>query len=175
MEVIAILENGTSMRYKSISDDTNILVDALLNNQDFLKWIAYLEPNPSSMPYVPPKHILKNRLVLTKFNESILIENEVKVFLYYLKSIPNRNSLLIDNIYEVHIVLPNDYSFIYEYRLNRLTEIARRIAISLDQQRLTGIGEVKINANDETYKINETYVGMTLFITVINGSIKEIV
>ena len=170
-----ILESGTSLKFKHISDNTNKLVSALLDNQDFLKWIVYLEDDPLSMPHVPPQHILGNKLILTEFNEKILKEREIKVFLTPFRGVPHRGKVLADDVYEMNITMPNEYSYIYPYRLDRRGEIARQVTISLDQQRVAGIGEVEVGANYNMYKINETYVGMTLFITVTNGSVKEIV
>lgn len=173
--MIAILEIGTSLKFKHISENTNKLVSALLDNQDFLKWITHLEDDPLSMPDVSPQHILGNRLVLTEMEEKILTERIIKVFLTPFRGVPHKGKILADDIYELNITMPNEYSYIYPYRLDRRGEIARQVAISLDQQRVTGIGEVEVGSNYNMYKINETYVGMTLFITVTNGSTKEIV
>lgn len=174
-----ILESGTSLKFKHISDNTNKLVSALLDNQDFLKWITYLEDDPISEPDIENVYalgnILGNRLILTEFNEKILDKRKIVVFLTPFKGTPHRGKVLADDVYEMNIVMPNEYSYIYPYRLDRRGEIARQVAISLDQKRVAGIGEVEVGADYNMYKINETYVGMTLFITVTNGSTKEIV
>ena len=132
-----------------------------------------MEDDPLSMPYVPPQHILGNKLILTEFNEKILKERVIKVFLTPFKGIPHRGKVLADDVYEMNITMPNEYSYIYPYRLDRRGEIARQVTISLDQQRVAGIGEVEVGANYNMYKINDTYVGMTLFITVTNASFKK--
>lgn len=172
--MLVILEKGASLKFKHISENTRKLVDALLDNQEFLKWITYLDDNPSSMPKVNPKYVLGDRIILTRFNEDILKERVIKIFLSPFKGISHRDQILADDVYTMDIAMPNDFSYIYKYMIDRFAEIARQVAISLDQQRVTGIGEVKVDSSYKTYKINETYVGMTLFITVTNGSAKVV-
>ena len=174
--MVIILESGTSLKFKHISDNTNKLVDALLDNQNFLKWISYLKDNPEKEANINnPERKLGSALILTEFNEKILTERTIKVFLTPFRGAPHKGKVLADDVYEMNITMPNEYSYIYTRRKDRRGEIARQVAISLDQQRIAGIGEVEVGSNYNMYKINETYVGMTLFITVTNGSVKEIV
>lgn len=172
-----ILESGISLKFKHISDNTNKLVSALLDNQGFLKWITYLEDDPISEPDIENVYalgnILGNRLILTEFNEEILNKRKVVVFLTPFKGVPHRGRVLADDVYEMNITMPNEYSFIYSTREDRRGEIAKQVAMSLDQQRVAGIGEVEVSSNYNMYKINETYVGMVLFITVTNATIKK--
>ena len=137
-----MLERGTSLKFQPISENTNKIVDELLKNQEFLRWITYLVDNPSSpiMPDVPPDNILGDKLILTDFNPIILKEKEIKVFLTPHRGVQRKGGILTDDIYEMNITMPNEYGYIYKLRRDRFSEIARRVAIILDQQFITGIG-----------------------------------
>lgn len=174
--MVIILESGTSLKFKHISDNTNKIVDALLDNQDFLRWIKYLKDKPlTSDKHVSSKDVLKKHLVLTVFDPEILKEAEIRVFLFPLRGVPHKDGILADDVYEMNITMPNESSFIYSTRQNRFGEIARQVNISLDQQRVAGIGEVVVKSDYHVYKINEKFVGMRLYIIVTNGVVKEIV
>ena len=151
-----------------------MIVDTLLKNKEFLKWITYLVDDPSSMPDVPPQHIEGNKLILTHVNEKILTEQEIKVFLNPHRGISHKSGVLADIVYEMNITMPNESGYIYGLRVDRFDEIANQVSITLDGQKITGIGEVVVSAGFNRYKINEEYVGMVIFITVTNPTLMEL-
>ena len=163
----------TSTRYESISQNINDIVDTLLQNKTLLRWVTYLDDDPMSedKPDVSAKHMLGKKIVLTKVNESILTETEVKVFISPKGGSDNRGrvGVLADTIFEVNIVMPNDESYLYGLRVDRFSTIASEIAKSLDGRKVTGVGETKVSPSFNTYKINETYTGMMFFINATNS------
>lgn len=171
-----MLNKRTSTKFKNISENTNKIVDALLKNQAFLRWITHLVDYPlsSDISDVLPENILGDKLILTHFNPLILKEQEIKVFLTPHRGVPRKGGILADDIYEMNITMPNEWGYIYKTRVNRFGEIANIVAVTLDQQGVAGVGEVKVEINYNTYKINEAYTGMVLFITVTNSIMTEL-
>ena len=90
--------------------------------------------------------VLRDNVVLTKFNETILTETKILMFLTTDSIRFSRGRVLDDTIYNLDIVLPNDKWTIYSNMIERPMAIADEIAKSIDQQRVAGIGEVWISA-----------------------------
>lgn len=164
--------NKVSTRYQNVSKNLNEIVNELLKNQNLLKWLTYLVDDPLSLPDVPPGKVLGNQIVLTRVNPEILPEAVTKLFIVPKGGVDHRKGMLADTIFEVQIISPFREGYIYPYRIDRYTEIASEIALSLDEKHITGVGDVKVSSNFSSYKIDETYAGMMLHITVTNQRVK---
>lgn len=165
----------TSVRYSNISTNINQLAAELLRNKRLLMWMTYLTDDPESPnnPKVNPKDVLGRGIVLTRVNEYILQKTEAKIFIAPKGGVDQRNTVLSTTVFEVNIVMPNALGYVYKLRKDRFAEIASEIAKSLDGQYITGIGDVKVSTNFNSYKINETYAGMMLHVTVANSRLME--
>lgn len=166
-----MLESGTSIKFKHMSTNRMKIISELLKNQRLLKYLTYLNDNPLSGADVNAGAVLRDNVVLTKFNETILTETKILMFLTTDSIRFSRGRVLDDTIYNLDIVLPNDKWTIYSNMIERPMAIADEIAKSIDQQRVAGIGEVWISAVN-TGKANSTYSFLNLKISVANGTIK---
>ena len=75
-----ILEYGKSIKFKHLSTNRMKIITELLKNQRLLKYLTYLNDNPLSGADVSPSSVLKNNIVLSKFDENVLSETQIKVF-----------------------------------------------------------------------------------------------
>ena len=168
----------TSTRYENISKNMNEIVDELLKNKSLLRWITYLDDDPLSeeKPDVKLSRVLGKKIVLTKVNESILTEAEGIVFITPKGGAEKRNQkgVLADTIFEVNIAMPNHLSYSYPLRTDRFSTIASEIAKTLDGKNITGVGETRVSTSFNTYKINEIYTAMMLYINVTNSIIGKL-
>lgn len=169
-----ILENSTSLKFKHISENTSKLTNALLKNQNFLKWITYLEPDPLKCQDVNPLDVLGENFILTKFDERALSSSGIKVFLTPLQGIQKKNTITSIDVYEINIILPNKYWYIYETMELRPFEIAREIAVTLDKQRIAGLGKVVMLSNYNTFRVGKGFAGLVLYVHVENASFESI-
>ena len=167
-----MLESGTSIKFKHISTNRMKIISELLKNQRLLKYLTYLNDNPLSGADVNAGSVLRDNVVLTKFNETILTETKILMFLTTDSIRFSRGRVLDDTIYNLDIVLPNHKWTIYSNMIERPMAIADEIAKSIDQQRVAGIGEVWISAVN-TGKVNSTYSFLNLKISVANATYKR--
>lgn len=163
----------TSTRYDNISKNLNDIVSELLESKELLRWITYLDDYPLSeeKPEVPKGKVLGSSIILTRVNETILNKTMCKVFITPKGgSEPrNRQNILADTIFEVNIALPNELGYNYKLRVDRFATIASEIAKAIDGKKITGVGEVRVSTSFNTYKINNTYNAMMLYITTTNS------
>ena len=166
-----MLESGTSIKFKHMSTNRMKIIQELLKNQRLLKYLTYLNDNPLSGVDVSAGKVLKDNFILTKYDEDVLSETQIKLFFTTDIIRFNRGRVVDDTIYNLDIVLPNNKWTIYSNMIERPLAIADEIAKSIDQQRVAGIGEIWISAVN-TGKVNSTYSFLNLKISVANGTIK---
>lgn len=163
----------TSTRYGNVSENINDLVDELIQNENLLRWLTYLDDNPLSTnkPNVKRKGVIGDKIILTRINENILTKTEAKLFIYPRGGVEKRNmkNVMAETIFEANILLPNELGYIYPMRVDRFAAIASEIAKSLDGKNITGVGDVKVSTSFNTYKVNEIYTGMMFFINTTNS------
>jgi len=162
-----------SLKFKHMSKNTIKLVFTLLGNQNLLRYIHYLgdyNPLDGNLPNASPGEVKTRNFVLTTFNEKILEETKVSIFLYPHVSNFARRSTAKD-IYELVIAIPYKYWVIEDVGELRAFEIANEIAKSIDFENIVGIGNVYIT-RAETFKVNNEFSGLVMHFEVTNPNIK---
>lgn len=146
----------------------------MLTNQNLLRYVSYLgdyNPVDSRLPDIESQDVKSNNLVLTKFNELILDETQVTLFFNPLNSMFTGQATSND-VYTLDIIIPYKYWLINNTSELRAYSIAYEVGQSIDQKNIAGIGNVEI-MNWESYKVNDRFSGVTLFIKVTNSSLSE--
>ena len=142
----------------------------MLGSQNILKYIYHLVDDPLSESDVTEDLMSNGNIILTLFDETVLTNSQVKLFLNpfngSLKSMP-----LSDIVFTLDIVVPNLYWKLNGMGQLRPYRIADEFAQLVDGQKVAGLGEVNIT-NFKAYKINATYSGLTLFIEVNSSTLK---
>lgn len=165
-----------NVKCKYISRDTNKLVSEMIRNETLLKYIYNLgdrHPLDEDLPPVSPRLIRKNNFVFTMFNETVLKEKQVSLFFN-----PMLNSFMSDTLstvkYNLDIVLPYR-NWVIEtddgFEL-RAWEIAHQIIVSLDNRRITGIGDVEVLGTSAAYLSNK-YAVLNMTIAVTHSAVKS--
>ena len=146
------------------------LLSLLLESKNISKYIYHLVDDPLSESDVTEDLMGNGNIILTLFDETVLTNSQVKVFLNpfngSLKSMPTS-----DIVFTLDIIVPNLY-----WKLNGMGQIhpyriADEFAQLVDGQKVAGMGEVNIT-NFKAYKVNATYSGLTLFIEVNSSTTK---
>ena len=144
----------------------------MLSSQNILKYIYHLVDDPLSESDVTEDLMVNGNIILTLFDETVLTNSQVKVFLNpfngSLKSMP-----LSDIVFTLDIIVPNLYWKLNGMGQIRPYRIADEFAQLVDGQKVAGIGEVNIT-NFKAYKVNTTYSGLTLFIEVNSSTLKGV-
>jgi len=156
-----------------MSKNTVKLIFTLLGNQNLLRYIHYLgdyNPLDGNLPNVNPGEVKANNFVLTTFNEKILEETKVSIFLNPHRGHFNR-STTAKHIYELVVTIPYKYWIIEDISELRAFSIADEIAKSIDQENIVGIGDVFI-VDYDTFKLNDTFSGLVMYIETISPTIK---
>ena len=142
----------------------------LLGSQNISKYIYHLVDDPLSESDVTEDLMGNGNIILTLFDETVLTNSQVKVFLNpfngSLKSMP-----LSDIVFTLDIIVPNLYWKLNGMGQIRPYRIADEFAQLVDGQKVAGMGEVNIT-NFKAYKVNATYSGLTLFIEVNSSTTK---
>jgi len=144
----------------------------LLSSQNIARYIIYLDNDPLdlSKPDVTEDLMSNGNIILTLFDETILTESSVRVFLNpfsgSFKSQPISNITFI-----MDIIIPNEYWILSGLGQLRSFRIADEFSQLIDQKNVAGLGEVSIE-NFKSYKVNATYSGLTLFIEVNSSTLK---
>ena len=146
------------------------LLSLLLGSQNISKYIYHLVDDPLSESDVTEDLMVNGNIILTLFDETVLTNSQVKVFLNpfngSLKSMP-----LSDIVFTLDIIVPNLYWKLNGMGQLRPYRISDEFAQLVDGQKVAGLGEVNIT-NFKAYKVNETYSGLTLFIEVNSSTLK---
>lgn len=172
------MNNTNSLKFKNISKNTTKLMQTMLNNQNFLRYIYYLDkhnPLDENLPDVNPMEVRENNLTLALFNPEILEETKTHIFFYPLNGTFNSNNVVAEDAYALDILIPYDYWIIDGTGELRAFAMADEIANVIDQKRVSGIGSVRI-VSWNTYRITNRFVflGLSLIIKVKNPSITEL-
>lgn len=160
-----------SFKFKHIENNLMKLLALIVGNQNILKYIYYIDSNnPISQPDVTQDLIENGNIILTPFNSEVLSKEKICMFINVhegnLKYQP-----LSDIVILIDVIIP-----IKKWLLNglgqiRVFRIADEIAQLIDQKNVAGIGQVEIN-NFRTYKVDNTYGGLTLWIKINSSSMK---
>ena len=141
----------------------------MLSSQNILKYIYHLVDDPLSESDVTEDLMVNGNIILTLFDETVLTNSQVKVFLNpfngSLKSMP-----LSDIVFTLDIIVPNIYWKLNGMGQIRPYRIADEFAQLVDGKKI-GIGEANVT-NFKAYKVNATYSGLTLFIEVNSSTTK---
>jgi len=159
-----------SFKFKHIENNLLKLLTIFLSNQNIKKYIYYLNDDPTSQSNVTVDLIENDYIILTMFDETILTEEQIKIFFNpivgSLKSQP-----LSEITYIMDIIIPNNYWVLHGLSQIRSFRIADEFAQDIDQQLVAGIGECEIT-NFKAYKVGKNYSGLSLWIKVCSSSMK---
>ena len=159
-----------SFKFKHIENNLLKLLALILTNQNMLKYIYYLDDDPLSQPNVSVNLLDTNNIILTLFDEKILIEQQIKVFLNPLQG--NLEYLpLSDLTYTLDIIIPNSKWILHGLGQLRAYRISDEFAQMVDGQMVAGIGETEIT-RFKTYKVGDSYSGLSLWIRVNSSTMK---
>lgn len=165
--------NKVSLKFNFIGKNTMKIAKELSKNQNFLRYLKYLDDTPLDIekPNISPTKIIynpKNKdgvIYLTKYNTRVLNDMQITLFINPLENRGSYNSAVGKNGYAIDIIIPHTYWVLHGRGELRPFLIAHEISKSIDQQRITGIGETIIY-NWKSYPIDDIYAGLTLFIEV---------
>jgi hypothetical protein len=160
-----------SLKFKHIENNLLKLLALILNNQNILKYIYYVDSDdPLSQPEVTVNLLETNNIILTLFDEEILQENQVKVFLN-----PYQGNLKIqplsDLTFVLDIIIPNSKWLLHGLGQLRPYRIADEFAQMVDGKMVAGIGDVEIT-KFTAYKVGTQYSGLSLQIKVNSSTMK---
>ena len=159
-----------SFKFKHIENNLLKLLGLILNNQNMLKYIYYLDNNPLSNEDVSVNLLESGNIILTLFDEEILSEQQVKVFLNPLQGELNKLPLS-DLIFILDIVVPNSKWLLSGIGQLRSYRIADEFAQMVDGQSVAGIGEVEIS-RFRAFKVSDKYSGLSLSIKINSSTLK---
>lgn len=159
-----------SLKFKHIEDNLIKLSKLLVENQNIKRYIYYLDNDPlnPSKPDITEDLVESKHILCTLFDKTVLTEPKVRIFLNPLQGVLNNPSLSVI-VFTLEIVIPSPNWDIEGIGKLRAFRIADEFAQDIDGQKVAGIGEVNIT-DFKTYKINESYFGMVLYIE-INSSV----
>jgi len=165
------LETLVSLKFKFIEENLSKMLGLLINNQNFKRYIVYLDKYPldPSLPDINDNLIGKN-IYLTPISEDILDTASVKVFINSYEGNLRNNPIGYD-IYVIDIVVPVRYWLISGKGEIRPFRIAREIANTLDNQYIAGTEKINITKY-HIFKINESYSGLTVWLEVTNATVR---
>ncbi len=161
--------NG-SLKFKFIEESLQSMLELISSNQNIKRYLKHLTNNPlaSSLPDIEG-NLMDENIYLTPFDETILEEIKVMMFLY-----PHDGRFITPkskHIYCCDIICPIGYWVLLGTGKFRPTRIADEICMMIDQKNVAGIGDVEIN-NYKIGKVSKAYGFLTLFIEVTTASIK---
>lgn len=157
--------------FLGMSKDTSLIVDKILSNENVLKLLYYTSKDWSEKPNLTKeqiKSLFDNKQIDTI--PKLLIDPEKYNYLRitFDAFTPNAtNTFYRDHIVEIKLVCHFDNWHLDGYEL-RPYRLAGEIDAMLDQQKLTGIGELNFIGADQDIYDNE-FAGVTLRYLAIRG------
>jgi len=168
---VFILETLVSLKFKFIEENLSKMLSLLINNQNFKRYIVYLDKYPldPSLPDVNDNLIGKN-IHLTPISEDILEATSVKIFINPYEG-NLKNTPIGYDTYIIDIVVPIRYWLITGRGEIRPFRIAREIANTLDNQYIAGTERINI-VKYRLFKVNELYAGLSIWLDVANATVR---
>ena len=159
-----------SFKFKHIENNLLKLLALIVNHQPILKYIYYLDDDPLSQPDVTVNLLESGHIVLTPFDQSILDQQMVKIFLNPLEG--NLDTQPLSNItFILDIVVPINKWLLHGLGQIRAFRIADEFAQLIDGQMVAGIGECEIT-RFRLFKVSNDYSGLTLWVRVNSSTMK---
>lgn len=160
-----------SYKFKNIENNLEKLLDAFMANDNFMKYVYYLNDNPLAESIVPKKlDVMDKNIVLTPFDEEVLEESKITLFINPIDGDYERSSLSVLT-FLVEIVIPIK-KWNLPGKINiRAFRIADEIAKEVDQKHVAGISEVVVGRH-KLFKLNKEFSGISLPITVKSSTMK---
>lgn len=169
-----------SLKFKFTSAHNRKLVDKLLENQNFLRYITYTEDNidPLSpeLDNVSPQFIIndnKNKdgiLHFKKFNTLVLNDQSINIF-FTPFNFPGMTRQIMDEVFVMDVLIPHDFCVLYGVGDLRPIQIAYEVCQSVDKQKISGVGYAEVF--DTKYDgFNATYAHLHMKIEVSANSKK---
>lgn len=164
------MELQKSYKFKHIENNLIKLLYIILSSQPILKYIHYLDDDPQSHADVEVNLLETGNIVLTLFDETVLIEECVKLFLNPLQG-DLRKQPLSDITFTLDIVMNNSLWILAGRGELRAYRIADEFAQLVDGKNIAGIGDVEIT-RFQAFKSGTKYSGLTLLIKVNSSTLK---
>lgn len=172
--------NTISVKFKHIGSNGMKIIFELLNNQNFLRYIKYLEvddPLDKNLPDIPSNGIIndganKGCIFPMPFNDSFLTDTSAILF-FNPYEFDNLRHTVSTDVYSMDIIIPNRYWYIYTLGAWRPYLIIYEIVQSLDRKKVAGLGDVQIVGVSKPYKVANEYSGVTVFIQVSNATVTK--
>lgn len=166
---------NTSLKFKHIGTNALKILSHIIFNQNFLRYVKYLDDNPldSAKPDIEDMLTETGDLVLSPFDNRVLTESKIKMFYYPLRG-NMKNKSVSPDVYEFDIVCPLQYWIINRTGVglgdSRPFLMAYEIAKQIDNKNVAGIGTVEIT-DWRVGKVNDNYAVLSLFIEVNNANV----
>jgi len=162
-----------SYKFRDIETNMNQILSALLKNNNFKKYIYYSSDNPLTEPDVSDSDmILGKRIVPAPVSMKILDVSRITMFFNYRKC-SFRNQALSSIIFIADLVIPIPLWSINSGDGQRWIRITDEIAKELDQQLVTGIGEVSVG-EPMPFPVNDEFAGISIPIIVQGTTLKGV-
>jgi hypothetical protein len=154
---------SSSLKFENIESNLVKLFMLLYFNQNIAKYVYYLVDDPLSITQDVPVDLKdEGYYLLTVFDNSIPQTEKVRIFLNpysgNLKKIGTGEIL-----YQMDIIIPNTKWILNGMGQLRAFRIASEFNKMVDGKPVAGIGSVYIEGF-RTFKVNDTYSGISLFI-----------
>lgn len=159
-----------SFKFANIENNLIKLLNILLQNENLKKYIFYLVDDPLNQPEVDVDLLGNNNIILTPFDENILDEQRITMFINPLEG-DLRRQPLSNLTFLIDIVVPNNKWLLRDLGQIRVFRIADEITQLIDQKNVLGIGETEVS-KFRIYKVGKTYSGLSLWITVNSSTMK---
>lgn len=137
-----------STKFKFVSKAMNQMMNQVLRNRAVRRYITYIgkqHPLDAGIPDISPAKVFEENVYFKIYTEEVLSDEKVVLFLNPIEQDYENISLGLD-FYQLDIVVPESAWEIVEgmHREIRAYSILHEIAKEIDQQKITGIGEVTI-------------------------------
>lgn len=160
-----------STKFTKIETNLLKLLEVILNSQNILKYIYYIDSNdPLSESDVSIDLIENGNIILTLYNESIITSKGVYLFLNPLRGDLSKQPLS-DLSYSLDVIMDTTLWIIQGKGELRAYRIADEFAKLVDGKNITGIGDVVITKFD-SFKLGNDFSGLSLLIKINNTTLR---
>ncbi len=163
-----------STKFKFVSTTMNQMMNQILRNRAVRRYITYLgkkHPLDDTVPDVSPVKVSEENVYFKIYTEEVLSDTKVTLFLNPIEQDFKHTTLGLE-FYQLDIVVPESAWEIKNgmNREIRAYSILHEIAREIDQQKISGIGEVTIE-NSFMQSMTKGYAIVSTII-VVNGSMR---
>lgn len=163
------MRDMTTLRFKQLSDNIINIAEALIDNEGLVRLLMNIEQDNPYGCKADRRKIFGEYIRFEKYEEDSVNDKKAMIFISPRRGYYRQKASLTAEMFEVNILVPNEFAFDYTNMVSRSAELASLVVNQLDQQPVAGVGRMWLEEFDYI-RATRNHNGWTLIFRVTSAS-----